>query len=106
MRNKLLVFLIISSMGLISFSQTAPQLGKDPVAKVIGAMTLEEKASLVVGMGMRMNFPGTGGPVVGQTQELVSGAAGTTYAIPRLGIPSMVVAAGPAGTRIKPTPQR
>ncbi|OFY43594.1 MAG: glycosyl hydrolase [Bacteroidetes bacterium RBG_13_44_24] len=129
MRNKLLVFLIISSMGLISFSQTAPQLGKDPVAKVIGAMTLEEKASLVVGMGMRMNFSGgapgqqgqgrpprpenanppanalPGGTVIGQTQDLVAGAAGTTHAIPRLGIPSMVVADGPAGLRINPTRQ-
>ncbi len=105
MKNKIIALIALLSFGLISFSQTAPQLGKDPVAKVIGAMTLEEKASLVVGMGMRMNFPGTGGPVVGQTQELVSGAAGTTYAIPRLGIPSMVVADGPAGLRINPTRQ-
>jgi len=36
----------------------SPKLGKDPVKKVIAAMTLEEKAALVVGTGMRM----PGGP--------------------------------------------
>lgn len=31
-----------------------PQLGKDPIKDVIKAMTLEEKAKLVVGNGFRM----------------------------------------------------
>jgi beta-glucosidase len=108
-----------------AISQNAPQLGKDPLSKVISAMTLEEKVSFVVGTGMRMpGPPPTGqkkdptasdqkqgppppavqqGPVVGQTEVLVDGAAGTTFAIPRLGIPAMVVADGPAGLRINPT---
>jgi beta-glucosidase len=106
MKHKIFVLITLVSFGVISFSQTAPQLGKDPVSKVITAMTLEEKTSLVVGMGMRMNFPTNempGSTVVGQTQDLVAGAAGTTYPIPRLGIPSMVVADGPAGLRISPT---
>jgi beta-glucosidase len=91
-------------------SNKVPQLGKDPVKDVIAAMTLEEKAYFVTGTGM--NFPGInmpgdtapipGAPVIGQTQNLVPGAAGTTYEVPRLGIPSMVVADGPAGLRISP----
>lgn len=81
----------------------APQLGKNPIKEIIAAMTLEEKAKLLTGNGFKM--PGMnppGGPVVGTTQDKVPGAAGTTFAIPRLGIPSMVVSDGPAGLRIDP----
>ena len=77
-----------------------PQLGKDSLDKVVAAMTLEEKAHLVIGTGMA----GSSGeaPVVGETRNLVPGAAGTTYPIPRLGIPAIVLADGPAGLRINP----
>jgi beta-glucosidase len=116
--KRTLIFLFLCVFTGVSINaQTAnkalPQLGKDPLSKVIAAMTLEEKVTLVVGSGMRM--PGAPpavtqamekmSPVVGQTQDQVSGAAGTTYAIPRLGIPSIVVADGPAGLRISPTRQ-
>jgi beta-glucosidase len=117
---------LFSSVLCISFlisgnaqSSTVPKLGKDPVKKVISSMTLEEKASLVVGTGMR--FPGgppptsnarppvnpsanqPAGPAVGQTQTLVDGASGTSYALPGLGITPMVLTDGPAGVRISPT---
>ncbi len=83
-------------------SQNMPQLGKDPLSKVIAAMTLEEKAALVVGTGIRFAGFNPGSADTG-AEELVPGAAGTTFAIPRLGIPSLVVADGPAGLRISPT---
>jgi beta-glucosidase len=115
MKNKFVLFILLIFTGYLldaqTSSKTLPQLGKDPLSKVIAAMTLEEKVSLVVGTGMRM--PGAPretakaleqmSPVVGQTLDMVPGAAGTTYAIPRLGITSLVVADGPAGIRISPT---
>lgn len=76
----------------------APQLREGNIKEVVAAMTLEEKAKLVVGTGMRFG----GGAVVGETQQKVPGAAGTTFAVPRLGIPSIVLADGPAGLRISP----
>jgi beta-glucosidase len=78
----------------------APKLGVASIKDVIKAMTLEEKTKLVVGRGFSIPGMNTGGPTVGQTQDKVAGAAGTTFAIPRLGIPSIVVADGPAGVRI------
>jgi beta-glucosidase len=83
-----------------------PQLGTSPTKDVIAAMTNDEKVSLVLGTGM--DIPGLAlgpemqGPVVGQTIKGVPGAAGTTFPIPRLGIPSIVLADGPAGLRIQP----
>ncbi len=69
--------------------------------QLVGKMTLEEKVNLVIGMGMKI--PGmTNGALVGQTMDKVAGAAGTTFSIDHLGIPTTVVADGPAGLRIEP----
>ncbi len=79
----------------------APQLGEAPIKEVVSAMTLEEKVDLLVGTGME--GVEDDGAVVGSTDKIVPGAAGTTCAIPRLGIPAIVLADGPAGLRIDPT---
>ena len=99
--NKLLMGTCLTMAMQVGHSQTLPQLGKDPIEKIVAAMTAEEKVSLLVGTGM----PGFGGQsaVVGSTQNIVPGAAGTTFPIERLGIPAIVVADGPAGLRISPT---
>lgn len=76
-----------------------PQLGKASVAVIVKAMTLEEKAKLVVGTGLR--FAGSG-PVIGEADGRVPGAAGNTMNINRFGIPGTVYADGPAGVRIDP----
>jgi beta-glucosidase len=96
--NCILVFMILSASPLMA--QNLPQLGKSPISDVVKAMTLDEKANILVGQGMYvpgMAMPGA--PTVPtDAQKRVAGAAGTTYAIPRLGIPSLVVCDGPAGT--------
>src|SRR6516165_4556163 len=101
-----------------------PMLGKNAVKEVVAAMTLEEKAKLVVGMGFRLGpLPSNqnrkkdtaktsvvtegfklpaADPDAAKIPEKVPGAAGRTHAIPRLGIPSITVADGPAGVRIEP----
>jgi len=95
------VLLLAKSMSAQT-GKGLPQLGKNSNKEVIAAMTLEEKAKLVVGNGFRMPGQRPQGPTIGQTQDKVPGAAGTTFAIPRLGIPSIVVSDGPAGVRIQP----
>ncbi len=97
------------AMILINFSvSNFAQSDNSKIEAIISKMTLEEKAALVVGKGMQFNFPGqdkntvTNSPVVGETQILVPGAAGTSAALPDLGITPMVMADGPAGLRIQP----
>ncbi|MDD5620072.1 MAG: glycoside hydrolase family 3 N-terminal domain-containing protein, partial [Proteiniphilum sp.] len=84
----------------VAHAQDPPQLGSASVDEVVDAMTPEEKVRLLIGTGMA-GFSGETA-VVGATGQLVPGAAGTTYAIPRLGIPAVVLADGPAGLRITP----
>ena len=74
------------------------------VKTLVSKMTTEEKINIVMGMGM--NIPGVtqgSGTGIGQTMDKVEGAAGTTFAIPHLNLPTTVVADGPAGLRISPT---
>jgi len=89
-----------SALFIVVQAQQFPQLGKATIDEVAAAMTLEEKVHLLIGTGMA-GFTGET-TVVGATGQLVPGAAGTTYAIPRLGIPAVVLADGPAGLRITP----
>ncbi|WP_259068950.1 glycoside hydrolase family 3 C-terminal domain-containing protein [Mucilaginibacter sp. X4EP1] len=110
-----------SSLATAQNKKPVPQLGKSSIKAVINAMTVEEKAKLVVGMGFIM--PGVPPPVKGKKPEpidiggfilppsdpdaynipeKVPGAAGRTHAISRLGIPSITVSDGPAGLRIEP----
>ncbi len=126
-----LLYLAASAVLLQTAAQAQenpPQLGKQSVKQVVAAMTLEEKARLVVGMGFRMPGAGSGRRSAGTTTaagndtskrsggftmpatdpesssvpEKVPGAAGRTHAIARLGIPSITVSDGPAGVRIDP----
>ena len=102
-----------------------PKLGEAGIPEIVASMTLDEKAMLVCGTGMDIpasmleNLPEGDNPfgaLTGETEEpdpeydamverikkYAPGSAGRTAEIPRLGIPSMVVADGPAGLRIDP----
>jgi beta-glucosidase len=75
-----------------------PRLGSDKAENIVSAMTLDEKVDMVMGIGE--------GKLENQPEfirnAMVNGAAGCTWAIPRLGIPPTILADGPAGLRINP----
>lgn len=122
-----LIFMAV--MVLVQCTNKKPQLkDKSDIKGVIAALTLEEKANLVVGLGMHFEIPDSilkklpagfnlfGGdsieakltdslrtPFIGKVVTLVPGEAGTTASIARLGITSMSLTDGPAGLRIQPT---
>lgn len=98
MRNAALI--IGSVLMNISVIFAQPQLSKDNIDEVIDAMTIEEKATLLVGGGWGSMSAGS---MTASSKVLVAGAAGTTRGIDRLGIPPTVLADGPAGLRISPT---
>lgn len=101
MKKYLFVTLLMASVISVQ-AQQVPQLTPDNIDEVIAAMTTEEKVHLLIGTGME-GFSEGETAVIGETKNLVPGAAGTTYPVPRLGIPSIVLADGPAGLRINPT---
>ena len=93
-------FFLIAATGLLALSALAqPQLRSDNIDEVLKAMTLEEKATLLVGGARAVIVDG----VPTGTAAKVPGAAGNTRPIDRLGIPGTVLADGPAGLRISPT---
>jgi beta-glucosidase len=99
-KEKLILCLAAGLLTTNMMAQNAPKLNANNIDEVVKAMTLEEKASLLIGATSQAE---TSGAMVGATKKLVAGAAGTTTAIPRLGIPATVLTDGPAGVRIDPT---
>ena len=88
--KKTTLFLLSLLICAVAYAQ--PQLGKDKIEDVIAAMTLQEKVNLLHGCGMAMG-----------TEVKFPGTAGSTYAIPRLGIPSVYMADGPHRLVMTPT---
>ena len=95
--KKILLTLAALSMTFVAFAQ--PQLRADNVEEVLKAMTLQEKATLLVGGARAAIVNG----VTSGVSANVPGAAGNTRNIDRLGIPVTVLVDGPAGLRIQPT---
>lgn len=99
MKLKKTIATLLCAICLQASAQTAlPQLGKASIKDIIAAMTLDEKIEFIHGIGM--NVSSGNGPVAGSILGRVPGAAGATNKIERLGIPSIIMADGPAGLRI------
>ena len=93
-------FILFAMATLSALAATAqPMLNRDNIDEILAELTLEEKAALCVGGGWGSMMAGS---LTASDAVLVPGAAGTTRAIPRLGIPQTVLADGPAGLRIEP----
>ena len=100
MNTKRILTTAIAATTCVMTMNAQPKLTATNIDEVLKAMTLEEKAKLLVGGAN--NFFGDQAAVGGEA-DLVAGAAGTSPAIPRLGIPATVLTDGPAGVRIDPT---
>lgn len=94
---------VCSACICMSASAQTPKFGVDPLDKVISAMTLDEKLDVLIGSSGNQSTDANA--TIGNASELVPGAAGQLNGVPRLGIPSTVVADGPAGLRIQPKRQ-
>ena len=95
------IILILAAAALTACSGEV-KLSERNIDEVVKAMTLEEKALLLTGIEMDKGTD-LHSAVIGASAQKVAGAAGATHAIPRLGIPSITFADGPAGLRIAPT---
>ena len=96
------IFYCLAAIFSTSAFAAPLQLTPKNIDKIIKEMTLEEKAHLVIGARYLEKNKDMAGEV-GYTGRIIPGAAGTTYPVPRLGIPAIVLADGPAGLRIAPT---
>ncbi len=97
------MFIALGMAALLVGCNSADKVTKNTInqEEVMAKLSLEDKAHFVIGVGMA-GFSGDDA-VIGATQSLVPGAAGTTYPLDSLGIPAVVLADGPAGLRIDAT---
>ena len=91
----LLLFTLLS-VSVTAQDKSSLKLKEDNVKEIIDALTVEEKCELIIG-GRAPMFKHKA-----YTTVKAPGAAGVINEIPRLGIPAVVLADGPAGVRIRP----
>ena len=90
-------FLSAVLLTLVVFSLNATEIiTKHNIDAIVAKMSLEQKARLLVGSEGKNSG----------ISHIVPGAAGWTYEIPNLGVPSINLADGPVGVRINPIPSQ
>lgn len=89
-------------VATVAATSASAQLKLTPqnIDRVVKEMTLEEKATLLVGYTTSETYFGIPSNPDPNAKEMVLGAAGNTAPIARLGIPQTVLTDGPAGVRI------
>ena len=84
--KRLFILVVLALTALTAAAQ--PRLRKDNIDEIIQALTVEEKANLLVGVN---------------SDPYVAGVANGTRPVERLGIPPTIFSDGPAGVRIDPS---
>lgn len=95
MKNRLLAVATLALFAITAL-KSANVITEKSIDAIIGKMTLEQKARMLVGTSGRNSG----------ISHIVPGAAGWTFEIPSLGIPSINLADGPVGIRINPVPSQ
>lgn len=100
--NKFIIGLAaFAIMSPVQVSGKTPKLSANNIDEVVKAMTIEEKADLIV--GSRMYYKDETAPQhIKDSWKIVPGAAGRINPVPRVGIPAVVLSDGPAGCGIMP----
>jgi beta-glucosidase len=117
----IILLLLVNGVNKVESASSYDATKESKVTKIISAMTLKEKAQLVIGTGMYFELPdsimakmppGFGGAVdpndtaysnmVNKIRKYVPGAAGNSARFPKPGITTQVLTDGPAGLRIQP----
>lgn len=105
-KKSFFLWIIFISWTFLLSSQSL-KLKSDNIDKIVQSLTLEEKASLLVG-GINGRFY-RNSHIKPEDMKVencnIDGAAGTTVAVERLGIPATVMADGPAGVGVYPSRQ-
>lgn len=93
--------ILLAAPALGAKAPKAPKLNASNIDQVVKAMTLQEKADLIV--GSRMYYKDENAPAhIKESWKVVPGAAGRINPVPRVGIPAVVLSDGPAGCGVMP----
>src|SRR5574344_1428257 len=100
---KAITVFVLSTLAvtLVCCGPKGPKMAHCTHKKMASTLTVEEKVSLLVGSNLDETM---GDSLPWKRADLIiPGAAGTTCPVPRMEIPAIVLADGPAGLRISPS---